>query len=473
MQKKRCISHSQYVTAKQGLLGNTSVANRLKIKKECQILRPSMVFLTGDNVLKTHAAAARNGGCGLIKVTEIKSGKSRYTEIDGSYGTMLKFYDRPLGARTFRNAEDIPAIENCRIQMIGAGVKEDWKTFVEKSGRLSGMLARVIPVLSHDREMIRLVYEKLPQYDFSLDGLKKVLGIMEVKFHKCSSTEEVPPVTLQFSQSRLDEEFRNTNKLVVGQFKKDGVIAYRGYFRALLDNTSPGAKELSHEASGCGQVSVFLEQMIAEFSPRVKTSGDLTFLRGLEDNILRIAADFFWAFFITKYLNTDGVLVNTQEKLLNRDLDVILQEQVITIPEEIMPYLFSLLRYIVNGVFVLNRFASCSEEDEQAADMIAPDDKSRKRFRLVDRLSQGFGPRKKRKFYISKLDKAIAEMTRAEIEQQIRILKSQAVLTSRSRQSVELERNLNDGALAYLKNECNFSDEHLAKLLNSIELLTN
>ena len=29
------------------------------------------------------------------------------------------------------------------------------------------------------------------------------------------------------------------------------------------------------------------------------------------------------------------------------------------------------------------------------------------------------------------------------------------------------------GATAYLKNECQFSDEHLAKLLNSMELLTN
>ena len=57
---------------------------------------------------------------------------------------------------SFRQAEDIPRIENCRIQLIGTGVKDDWKPFLDKAGKDSGMFARIIPVLACDRTTVRL-----------------------------------------------------------------------------------------------------------------------------------------------------------------------------------------------------------------------------------------------------------------------------------------------------------------------------
>ena len=48
-----------------------------------------------------------------------------HTDPAGGYGTLLKFHDPELGARSFRQADDIPPIENCRIQLVATGVKDD------------------------------------------------------------------------------------------------------------------------------------------------------------------------------------------------------------------------------------------------------------------------------------------------------------------------------------------------------------
>ena len=120
-----------------------------------------------------------NGGCGLICISEIKCGKGAYTDPDESYGSLLKFYDNKLRARSCRQAENIPRIENYRIQMIAAGIKEDWVPFVEKSVIRSGLLARIILILSFDREAVRLGFRQMPKRSFCLGGIKKVLGILE------------------------------------------------------------------------------------------------------------------------------------------------------------------------------------------------------------------------------------------------------------------------------------------------------
>ena len=95
------------------------------ITLQCQVQRPAEVFLTGGNVLQTQYTAAVNGGCGLILVTEIKNGRVRYTNPDGSYGTLLTFYYKPVHAGSFRQTDLIPPMKNCRIQLIAAGVKDD------------------------------------------------------------------------------------------------------------------------------------------------------------------------------------------------------------------------------------------------------------------------------------------------------------------------------------------------------------
>ena len=91
----------------------------------CLTLRPHSFFLTGGNSLQTQAAAAKNAGGGLILVQEIKSGKSAYTDHTGSYTPLLTFYDVQVTGRSFRNADEIPTINNCRIQICAARVKED------------------------------------------------------------------------------------------------------------------------------------------------------------------------------------------------------------------------------------------------------------------------------------------------------------------------------------------------------------
>ena len=140
------------------------------------------MFLTGADVLQTEATAAGNGGCGTIAVNELKSGRSRFTDTDGSYGSMLNFADPDVKAKSYRQAEYIPEIKICRLEMVGAGVKEDWISFIEKSGKFSGMMARIVPIIGCDRAMVRLEYERVAQYEFSMTGLKRVLTVKENHF---------------------------------------------------------------------------------------------------------------------------------------------------------------------------------------------------------------------------------------------------------------------------------------------------
>ena len=259
----------------------------------CCKKRPKEVLLTGGNALQTQATAALNGGCGVIAISELKSGKAAYIDPDGSFGPLLSFYDDELPARTFRKAEDIPAIDNCRIQIVAAGVKEDWKDFFTKSGPLSGTMARVLPILACDRDAARLMYERLPPYEFTLRGLKKVLEIMEEKFGKDISDTEIPPLTLRFSSSRVDGEYRATNALMVDDDLEAARPNYRRMFRTLLNSAPPTADVLVDEGSGCGLFKVFLAKTTAHYSTLVRTQADRTFLNGLEDNILRLSSDFF------------------------------------------------------------------------------------------------------------------------------------------------------------------------------------
>ena len=130
------------------------------------------------------------------------------------------------------------------IQMIAAGVKEDWIQFVEKSGIRSGVMARVLPVLSFGRNFSRLEFERLPKHHFNMKGLKKVLAIMEETFQNAESTDELSPVTFQFSQSRLDEAYRDTNNLLISPSTDRLFNDYRGVVTTLPDNAPPGTEEL-------------------------------------------------------------------------------------------------------------------------------------------------------------------------------------------------------------------------------------
>ena len=107
---------------------------------------------------------------------------------------------------------------------------------------------------------------------------------------------------MQFSRSRLDEAYRDTNNLLISPFTDRLFTDYRGVVTTLLDNAPPGTEKFQEEAKGEGLLAVYREQITAEFTPLIQTPADLTFIRGVEDNPLRIAADFFWAYKVPTYL---------------------------------------------------------------------------------------------------------------------------------------------------------------------------
>ena len=125
IEKVRAGAFKIYMDQEIGNLPNRNRDTVINCKSRCQMLRPQCFYLSGGNALQTQASAAKNAGCGLVLVQEIKSGKSAYTNIKGAYSPILTFYDTPVRGRSFRNAEDIAIISNCRIQICAAGIKED------------------------------------------------------------------------------------------------------------------------------------------------------------------------------------------------------------------------------------------------------------------------------------------------------------------------------------------------------------
>ena len=164
-----------------------------------------MVFLSSGNGLQMQTEAGLNGGCGIVNIPELKTGKGKLTDGVGSYGPLLSFYDDIIPGTTFRKADTIEDMENCRIQVVAAGVVDDWVDFVKKAGSNSGALARVVPVLGWDRQMIRLQQEKMSPYSFSLQGIKDVLSILEERLAMNKWSDE-PPLILTFSPSTLLSE---------------------------------------------------------------------------------------------------------------------------------------------------------------------------------------------------------------------------------------------------------------------------
>ena len=293
IEKLRTDNFNEYVRVKQEQMADPSAREVQNLRYQVSLERPHLLFLTGGNALQTQSVAAKNAGCGMIVVSEIKSGKAAYTDHSGAYTPLLDFYDPQIQGTTFRKAEVIPTVPQCRIQLLAAGIKEDWIPFVEKSGPTAGTLARVIPILSFDRDTVRLPQEKLPPSPFSLDGFKKAFAVMEFEFANSLATDNEPPITLQFSRSNLQEQFRRTNALLIRDFRQDGDVDYGRILSTLHNCSPPNASSLTAEASGEGLLTIFIRQTIAEYKAMSLSPGDDNFLRGFEANILRVASDFF------------------------------------------------------------------------------------------------------------------------------------------------------------------------------------
>ena len=114
------------------------------------------------------------------------------------------------------------------------------------------------------------------------------------------------------------------------------ITDWLGIFNTLADSEPPSTEELTTEGSGTGIITVYLEQTIATYSEKATTSGDKLFLRGLKDNLLRIAFDYYWADFIVGYLDDEGNLTGAKETALRIELARILDVCVVTFPLKII-----------------------------------------------------------------------------------------------------------------------------------------
>ena len=73
---------------------------------------------------------------------------------------------------------------------------------MEKAGPKSGALARVVPIIGYDREMIRLQQDPMSAFAISLEGTKKILSILEAKIDNKVSGEK-PTIIPKFGNSEL------------------------------------------------------------------------------------------------------------------------------------------------------------------------------------------------------------------------------------------------------------------------------
>ena len=89
---------------------------------------------------------------------------------------------------------------------------------------------------------------------------------------------------------------------------------------------------------------------------------------------------------------------------------------------------------------------------------------SRKRKRIVQRLAQGLGRARKRRFFISNLVKSMNNFSKEAIQQQIKILITQSIVSAPTHKSVQLERTISEDAKTFLKMSCNYDENELTQL---------
>ena len=154
-------------------------------------------------------------------------------------------------------------------------------------------MARVLPIISCDREVIRVQSERLSQARFSLRGLKRAFFLLEQQFKDISSTSDTPSILFQFSHSTLLTNYRTSNGLFTEEHRQGANRNLGQVLTILLNVSPPDADALLEEASEVGRVTVFLIRIRAEFKNLCKNPGDKLCLDSLDNNLLRVAVDFF------------------------------------------------------------------------------------------------------------------------------------------------------------------------------------
>ena len=117
-----------------------------------------------------------------------------------------------------------------------------------KSGRTSGTVARLLPVLTFDRDLIRLQSERLPQCSLSLQGLESAFIALESKFKEVTCGINESCVTLEFSRSTLLDNYRANNLLLTRNARsRNSDLGF--VLTTLLNNAPPNAEALINENS--------------------------------------------------------------------------------------------------------------------------------------------------------------------------------------------------------------------------------
>ena len=166
----------------------------------------------------------------------------------------------------------------------------------------------------------------------------------------------------------------------------------------------------------------------------------------------------------------DGVLTPEQETNLDVDLKTMLDAKTVTIPIDVVQPLMEFMSYTLKSAFHLNKLvAGCTFDNIQ----MNIDADTRKRRRIITRLSQGFSANKKRRFAYSKLKHSLRDISQEDISNQILILEANAVVRRPSHRSVELMRNIHPTAQVYVTEHCGFNQQLLARLLDNNNHLTD
>ena len=342
---------------------------------------------------------------------------------------------------------------------------------MEKAGVNSGALARVLPVLAYDREMIRLQHERLVSYTFSLDGLKEAFGILEAAFSNATSDAAEPPLIIEFSTSVLMKNYRSTNNLLTSGFRRNGLINVRSVLSTLLDQPPPDTDTLLEEGSGVGQIKVFLAQTIAEFSSLDNHPGTNSALAGLENNLLRVASDFFWASYICGFLTPHGVLVTEEKTRLEESIKAMLLAKSVVVPDTIIEPLIIFMRYTIIGAAHLNTLTSEGMNANPVLEHLPA--ASLKRKRIIERLALGLTRDKKRRFPLSRVKEALGRENSSCVEDQVTILESHSIVVRPTNRTVQLVRAFSALARNYMVANCALTDADVVSVERNAALLTD
>ena len=128
------------------------------------------------------------------------------------------------------------------------------------------------------------------------------------------------------------------------------------------------------------------------------------------------------------------------------------------------------MTYTLKGAMHLNKLIDGISFDIIPAEL---DEETRKRYRIVDRLSHGLTANKKRRFAYSKLKHALGDIEMSDITTQISMLESNGVVKRPSHRSVELMRLFPPAVQVYLTEHCGYNEAKLAALQNDNNLLTD